>query len=72
LRDWFDRAPANPTEAAILEATALFRAGSCDGLVSIGGGSSIDLAKGVALMATHDPSPVQYAAVNGGVEKISR
>ena len=25
----------------------------CDGLIAVGGGSSIDLAKGVALAATH-------------------
>src|SRR3954463_6533282 len=68
---WFDRAPANPTEAAVLEARDVFRAAGCDGLVAIGGGSSIDLAKGVALMATHDARLIDYAAVNGGVERIT-
>src|SRR3954463_964614 len=68
---WFDRAPANPTEAAVLEARDVFRAAGCDGLVAIGGGSSIDLAKGVALMATHSGPLVDYAAVNGGVERIT-
>jgi alcohol dehydrogenase class IV len=68
---WFDRAPANPTEAAVLEATELFSDAGCDGIVSIGGGSSIDLAKGVALMATHPAPLIDYAAVNGGVERIS-
>jgi alcohol dehydrogenase class IV len=68
---WFDGAPANPTEAAVLEATALFREQGCDAIVSIGGGSSIDLAKGVALMATHPEPLADYAAVNGGIERIS-
>jgi 4-hydroxybutyrate dehydrogenase len=68
---WFDRAPANPTQAAVLEARDVFRAQGCDGLVAIGGGSSIDLAKGVALMATHDAPLIEYAAVNGGVERIT-
>src|SRR5439155_21893780 len=54
---WFDRCPPNPTEAAVLDATEAFRAGRCDGVVAIGGGSSIDLAKGVALMAPH-PAPL--------------
>ena len=36
--------------AAALE---LWRAGGCDGIVALGGGSPIDLAKGVALLATH-------------------
>jgi 4-hydroxybutyrate dehydrogenase len=68
---WFDRTPPNPTEAAVVEATEVFRVAGCDGIVAIGGGSSIDLAKGVALMATHPGPLVDYAAVNGGVERIT-
>ena len=56
---WFDRTPANPTEAAVAEAAELFRDARCDGIVAIGGGSSIDLAKGAALLATH-PGPLSY------------
>jgi len=68
---WFDRTPPNPTEAAVLEATEMFRVAGCGGIVAIGGGSSIDLAKGVALIATHPAPLVDYAAVNGGVERIT-
>ena len=32
----------------------MYRAEGCDGIVALGGGSPIDLAKGVALLATHD------------------
>jgi 4-hydroxybutyrate dehydrogenase len=68
---WFDRSPPNPTEAAVLEATEAFHAAGCDGVLAIGGGSSIDLAKGVALLSTH-PSPlIDYAAVQGGVERVT-
>ncbi|MEZ5740763.1 MAG: iron-containing alcohol dehydrogenase [Burkholderiaceae bacterium] len=38
--------PANTTEAAVMQAAGLFRDGSCDGVVGIGGGSPLDLAKG--------------------------
>ena len=48
----FDDTPTNPTEEAVLAALALYRQHGCDGLVAIGGGSPIDLAKGVALLAT--------------------
>jgi 4-hydroxybutyrate dehydrogenase len=68
---WFDRSPPNPTEAAVLEATEVFREARCDGIVAIGGGSSIDLAKGVALLATHPGPLIDYAAVHGGVERIT-
>ena len=68
---WFDRCPPNPTEAAVLEATEAFRAGGCDGVVTIGGGSSIDLGKGVALLATHREPLLRYAAVEDGIDRIS-
>jgi hypothetical protein len=68
---WFDRSPPNPTEAAVLEATEAFRAAGCDGIVAIGGGSSIDLAKGVALLSTHQGPLIDYAAVHGGMERIT-
>ena len=67
----FDQTPSNPTEAAVRAATEVFRANDCDGLVAIGGGSSIDLAKGVAIAATH-PGPLKtYATIEGGSPKIS-
>jgi 4-hydroxybutyrate dehydrogenase len=55
----------------VLEATEALRAAKCDGIVAIGGGSSIDLAKGVALLSTHQGPLIHYAAVNGGSERIT-
>jgi 4-hydroxybutyrate dehydrogenase len=67
----FDQTPSNPTEAAVRAATEVFRANDCDGLIAIGGGSSIDLAKGVAIAATH-PGPLKtYATIEGGSAKIT-
>jgi 4-hydroxybutyrate dehydrogenase len=68
---WFDQSPPNPTEAAVLLATETYHASGCDGIVAIGGGSSIDLAKGVALLAAHDGPLIQYAAVHGGTDRIT-
>lgn len=62
--------PANPTEAAVDAALACYREAGCDGVVALGGGSPIDLAKGVALLATHDGPLERYAAILGGVERI--
>jgi 4-hydroxybutyrate dehydrogenase len=67
----FDQTPSNPTEAAVRTATALFQSHRCDGLVAVGGGSSIDLAKGVAIAATHDGPLKTYATIEGGSPKIS-
>ncbi len=49
----FSDLPANPSTAHVEAAVACYRESDCDGLVALGGGSAIDLAKGVALMATH-------------------
>ncbi len=67
----YDRTPPNPTEEAVEEALQVWRSGPCDGLIALGGGSSIDLAKGVALLATH-PGPLEpYAMILNGVSRIT-
>ena len=67
----FDQTPFNPTEAAVRAAVAVYQANGCDGLIAVGGGSSIDLAKGVAIAATH-PGPMKtYATIEGGSPKIT-
>jgi alcohol dehydrogenase class IV len=67
----FNGTPPNPTEEAVLEGVASFRQSGCDGVIALGGGSPMDLAKGVALAATHEGPLEQYAAVLGGVGKIT-
>jgi alcohol dehydrogenase class IV len=67
----YDRTPSNPTEAAVREAAALYREHGCDGLIAVGGGSSLDCAKGVAIAATHPGPLVTYATIEGGSGKIT-
>jgi len=67
----FDQTPSNPTEAAVLAAAALYKSAHCDGLIAVGGGSSIDCAKGVAIAATHDEPLTSYATIEGGSAKIT-
>ena len=67
----FDQTPSNPTEAAVRDATALYKAGNCDGLIAVGGGSAIDCAKGVAIAATHEGPLTTYATIEGGSLKIT-
>lgn len=66
----FDGTPANPTEEAVMSAWEVYKAEGCDGIVGIGGGSSLDLAKAVRILTGHQPPLDQYAAVNGGVARI--
>lgn len=66
----FDGTPGNPTEAAVRDALAIYREHGCDGIVAVGGGSSIDLGKGVALLASHEGPIENWSAVNGGRTRI--
>lgn len=68
----FDRTPPNPTEKAAREALAVYSENECYGLIAIGGGSAIDLAKAISLQATHDGPMAQYAAIEGGVQRIGK
>jgi 4-hydroxybutyrate dehydrogenase len=67
----FDQTPSNPTEAAVRAAAALYASGRCDGLIAVGGGSSIDCAKGVAIAATHEGPLKHYATIEGGSPRIT-
>ena len=66
----FDGTPGNPTEKAVREALILYQENECDGIIAIGGGSSIDLGKGVALTASHKGPINDWSAMNGGKDKI--
>jgi alcohol dehydrogenase class IV len=63
--------PSNPTERATLAGVIAYREGQCDGIIAVGGGSPIDLAKGIALMATHGGKLEDYAAIYGGIGRIT-
>jgi alcohol dehydrogenase class IV len=66
----FDETPANPTEEAVIAAKMLYDRAGCDGVVGLGGGSSLDLAKAVRLLTGHQGPLEDYAAVAGGVARI--
>ena len=67
----YSETPANPTENAVYEALKIYKEIYCDGVIGFGGGSSIDLAKAVALMANHDGSLLDYSVSEGGYGKIN-
>ena len=67
----FDQTPSNPTEAAAREAAELYKKHECDGLIAIGGGSSMDCAKAVAILSTHPGNLKTYATIEGGSPKIT-
>ena len=68
---YYEETPANPTENAVNEALELYKTNNCDGVIGFGGGSSIDLAKAVAIMANHQGSLLNYSVNEGGYGKIT-
>jgi len=67
----FDGTPPNPSESAVRAGVEALLHADCNGIVAVGGGSSIDLAKAVAVAARHDGPLRQFALIEGGALKIT-
>lgn len=49
----YDKITTNPKDHEIMAAYKMFKEGQCDGIVAVGGGSSIDTGKGVRVVAAN-------------------
>ncbi len=67
----YDQTPPNPHEAAVRDALAMYKQGKFDGMIALGGGSAMDLAKAVAVCAAHSGPLRDFIAVNGGTARIT-
>ena len=63
----FDRIEANPLKSTVMAGAAAAREHGCDMIVALGGGSVMDAAKAIALMASNDGDLWDY--VFGGTGK---
>ena len=68
----FDETPGNPTEEAVTKALELYKSEGCDGVIALGGGSSMDLGKAVALLAGSGGPLDQYDPMLGGAKHIKK
>ena len=50
----YDKVTSNPKDYEVMEAYEVFKEAGCDGVVSVGGGSSHDCGKGVRAVATNN------------------
>ena len=66
----FGAVQANPTEDDVLAGLALYRESGCDGLIGLGGGSAIDAAKAIRLLASHPGRLADYDLTRGGQDRI--
>ena len=67
----FDGVRPNPTEDDVLSGLAVYKDRGCDGLVGLGGGSPIDAAKAIRLMATHPGRLIDYDFTTGGLDRVT-
>ena len=66
----FDKVIANPVLENVQEGAKVAVEGKCDFVVGLGGGSSIDAAKSIAVMATNPGSYWDYMQSGSGEKKI--
>ncbi|GAB4457566.1 MAG: choline dehydrogenase [Anaerolineae bacterium] len=56
----FDQVVPNPPIALVDEAAALYRSEGCDGIIGLGGGSAMDTAKSIGVVASNGGSVLAY------------
>ena len=56
----FNGVQPNPTDLNVEEGVRAYRETDCDAVIAVGGGSPMDAAKGVVLMARHPGSLMEY------------
>ncbi|MCM3540388.1 iron-containing alcohol dehydrogenase [Priestia endophytica] len=61
----FNKVEPNPPVRLVAEGSSLYEKEGCNGLVAVGGGSSMDTAKAIGVEATHQGSVLDYEAAEG-------
>ena len=56
----FAEIAGNPVESSVTGGVAAYRAHKADGIIGLGGGAALDVAKAIALMATHPGALFEY------------
>ncbi len=66
----FDNVHPNPIEEDVTIGVEMYKSGGFDGIIALGGGSAMDVAKTIRFMAVHEPPLAQYDDALGGDAKI--
>ncbi len=61
----------NPTEEDVEKGAEIFKAENCDGVIGIGGGSPLDVAKAITVRAAHSGELASFESQTGGYERIT-
>ena len=66
----YDGVHPNPIEEDVTTGVEMYKSGGFAGVIALGGGSAMDVAKTIRFMVVHDPPLAQYDDAFGGEEKI--
>ncbi|MCU7741731.1 iron-containing alcohol dehydrogenase [Priestia sp. YIM B13446] len=61
----FDHVEANPSIHVVADGTKMYKENGCNGLVAVGGGSSMDTAKAIGVEVAHNAPVLDYEAAEG-------
>lgn len=67
----FDGVRPNPIEEDVVEAAESYRAAGCDGVIGLGGGSAIDVAKATVVIARREGKLADFEAQAGGMDRLT-
>ncbi len=67
----FDGVHPNPIESDVEAGAAFYNEHACDGLLALGGGSAMDVAKVIRFFANHPAPLAQYSILDNGGAKIT-
>jgi alcohol dehydrogenase class IV len=67
----FDEIHKNPVKSDVEKGVEHFHEGSCDAIIGIGGGASIDVARAIAILANHGGDLFDYEETKGGDQLIT-
>jgi len=67
----FDGVHPNPIEEDVVQAAESYRTAGCDGVIGLGGGSAIDVAKATVVMAREQGTLADFEAQAGGVDRMT-
>src|SRR3982750_447147 len=62
----------NPVRSQVMQGAAAYKAHGADAVIGLGGGAALDVAKAIALMATHPGDILEYAWDHPAVRPIDR
>lgn len=66
----YDETVPNPTDANVANGVQIYTSNNCNGLISVGGGSSHDCCKGIALIVANGGTIQDYEGINKSSKAI--